>query len=617
MNLRKRKNITSQDALHSKEYKRDNSTNLKHRSKTSICFKKKVNITNKIDWNTMISASSVRNYMLDDPLIDWLKFYNIKTISCKPKKKTTNLSILNVISHGMSHNEDISHTNFIMSEGIKFEKQVIDQLKLKYPNDFIQVGESIDSRSGEKFQETLDYMKHGIDIIYQGVLHDYKNKLYGCPDLLVKTNRLNDIFECNLHLPIDLNDNHYSIVDIKHSTLHFACDNTHLLNSGNIAAYKGQILIYCKILDSIQTTNSYGYILGKNNIMATINYSNYDKNYIEKVDKAISWLHEMRNDGYKWHLLPRPSRNELYPNMKNDKDFQYSKLKNELSNKIGEITSIWNCGFNKRNIAHSKSIYSWKNKKANSSVFGFNKNKTSITIDKIVEINQSKRIKIRTEDLLQSSEKWRKFDDNIMEFYIDYETINNNIGQLSENNCGDYIFMIGIGWEENNKWMFKNFILDRLTKESELDMMKSFWDFINIKKTALGYTDTIFIHWTQAEKLFYNKFLYKHDNINDYNFPQMNFYDLYQLFLNNCIVVNGALDFKLKSIAGAMYRNKLIKSHWDNSNPCMNGLDAMLMAYNLYKRNDSVENDIMKNIAQYNEIDCKVMWEIFNVLRKV
>jgi hypothetical protein len=606
MILRKRKNVMSQ----SEDYP-THSTNFEHRLNT---LQNKKCDRDKIDWNTMISASSVRNYMLDDPLIDWLKFYNIKTLSCKPKKKTNILSISHIISHN-GLNSDTTHTNFIMSEGIKFEKQVVDQLKLKYPNDFIQVGESIDSRSKEKFQETLEYMKQGVDIIYQGVLHDYKNKLYGCPDLLVKTNRLNDIFECNL--PIDSNDNHYSIVDIKHSTLNFACDNIHLLNSGSISAYKGQILIYCKILDSIQKNNSNGYILGKNNIMATINYSNYDKNYIEKVDRAISWLHEMRNNGYKWCLLPKPSRSELYPNMKNDKDFQYSKLKNELSNKIGEITSIWNCGFNKRNIAHSKSIYSWKNKKANSTIFGFNKNKTSIMIDKILQVNQSKRIKIRTEDLLQSSEKWKNFGDNIMEFYIDYETINNNIGQLIEDNCGDYIFMIGIGWEENNKWMFKNFILNRLTKDSELDMMKLFWDFVNIKKTELGYTDTIFIHWTQAEKLFYNKFLYKHININDYNFPQINFYDLYQLFLNNCIVVNGALDFKLKNIAGAMHRNKLIKSYWDKSNPCMNGLDAMLMAYNLYKRNEDVDNDIMENIARYNEIDCKVMWEILQYLRKV
>jgi hypothetical protein len=547
-----------------------------------------------IDWDDMISASSIRNYMLDDPLIDWLKYYNIRTLLCNPCK-STHISIQN----------DNNHTNFIMNEGLKFEKQVFDKLKLRYPDNIVQVAESIEARSEEKFKKTLDYMDQGVHIIYQGVLHDYENKLYGCPDLLVRTDKLNEYFNCN----VPLNDGKYSIVDIKHSTINFACDNIHILNSGSIPAYKGQILIYCRILDTIQMKSSYGYVLGKNNIMATINYSGYDMDYNSKVDNGLSWIHEMRQDGDKWSLLPRPSRSELYPNMKNDKDFPYNKLKSDLSKKIGEITSIWNCGFNKRKIAHSKSVYSWKNKKANSTLFGFNKNKTSIMVDKILEINQSKRVKIRMDDLLNSTEKWRNFGDNIMEFYIDYETINNNIGQVVEDNCGDYIFMIGIGWEENNKWVFKNFILSDLSKESELDMMTLFWDFVNMKKVELGYTDTMFIHWTQAEKTFYNKFLSKHTA----SFPQINFYDLYQLFLNNFITVNGALDFKLKNIAGAMHRNKLIKSHWNTTNPCANGLDAMLMAYNEYK--GGRDTGIMKNIAQYNEIDCKVMWEIFKVLR--
>ena len=34
-----------------------------------------------VNWNEMISASSVRNYMLDDPLIDWLKYYSIDNIN--------------------------------------------------------------------------------------------------------------------------------------------------------------------------------------------------------------------------------------------------------------------------------------------------------------------------------------------------------------------------------------------------------------------------------------------------------------------------------------------------------------------------------------------------------
>lgn len=42
---------------------------------------KKQNIVN---WNEMISASSVRNYLLNDPLLDWLKYYSINNINDIP-----------------------------------------------------------------------------------------------------------------------------------------------------------------------------------------------------------------------------------------------------------------------------------------------------------------------------------------------------------------------------------------------------------------------------------------------------------------------------------------------------------------------------------------------------
>ena len=57
----------------------------------------------------------------------------------------------------------------------------------------------------------------------------------------------------------------------------------------------------------------------------------------------------------------------------------------------------------------------------------------------------------------------------------------------------------------NKQLNFSDALFEPLKTESELDMMKLFWDFVNIKKIELGYTDTIFIHWTHAEKIFYNK----------------------------------------------------------------------------------------------------------------
>ena len=66
-----------------------------------------------------------------------------------------------------------------------------------------------------------------------------------------------------------------------------------------------------------------------------------------------------------------------------------------------------------------------------------------------------------------------------------------------------------------------------------------------------------------------------------------------------------------------MHNNGLIDTCWDKNSSCTNGLQAMFLAYNLYKNNDYVDenNNIMKEIIRYNIIDCQVMWEMLTYLR--
>jgi transcription elongation factor GreA-like protein len=44
----------------------------------------------------------------------------------------------------------------------------------------------------------------------------------------------------------------------------------------------------------------------------------------------------------------------------------------------------------------------------------------------------------------------------------------------------------------------------------------------------------------------------------------------------------------------------------------------MLLAHKVYEKNEKVSNNILtiKNIEEYNEIDCKCLWEIIEYLRK-
>ena len=81
--------------------------------------------------------------------------------------------------------------------------------------------------------------------------------------------------------------------------------------------------------------------------------------------------------------------------------------------------------------------------------------------------------------------------------------------------------------------------------------------------------------------------------------------------------MKGSLTYSLKSIAKALYENKLISTIWDTSSVCANGLNAMLLAYQIYNKNSTNPKDdfTMKEIEKYNEIDCKCLWEIITYLR--
>lgn len=585
-------------------------------------------------WFDMVSASRVRNYLLNDPLLDWLNEYNITSIYDVPKYRVSNT--VGVVSY---NNKD-EFTKHIMDQGIIFENEVYKILKNKF--NIVKVAESYDSRSLEKFKKTIKLMKDGIDILYQPILQDFKNKIYGSPDLLIRSDKINDIFGYEVIDEKDkyikspkLNTNfHYLVVDIKHSTLYLNSDGITLRNEKSIPAYKGQIYVYNMALGNVQGYQpNKGFILGKkyifkksnvlcsgNNFMeklGVIDYQGRDYNYINQTKNALNWIRNVRTNGNKWALLPVPSRRELFPNMKNEKDGSWKKIKSDLDKKINEITSIWMCGIKKRNIAHDKYIYSWKDKRCTSKNLEFKEGKTSQILDKILNINRQNKKLIDVGSLLKNN-NWRKNSD-LFEFYIDYETMNSNFGEckINNNNIGyvdnEFIFLIGVGFIKDGSWIFKDFLCEKKNKESEVKMIKSFWKYINNILEKSKKKKSVFYHWTHAEPINYRKLLERHS----LKLPEKNFYDLYSLFKNNKIVIKGALNYSLKSIAKAMMNNNLIKTSWDENNPCSNGLKAMLLAYKIYQKNIYVDKSepIINDIIHYNEVDCKVLWEILSYLR--
>ena len=592
---------------------------------------------NLVDWGNMVAASSIRNYMLNDPLIDFLKEYNINSLDSVPSRIPNSKSNCN-------YNIDI-FTKHIMDSGIEFENELIELIKKNHT--VIKVADFIHSKKPEKFNETIKLMKQGIPIIYQGVLHDYENKTFGIPDLIVRSDYINKLMgydviseeESKKGSPNLKVNYHYKIIDIKHSNVPLRADKTHILNSDSIPAYKGQLYIYTIALNKVLGIDiNKAYIWGKKytyesrgikyeqtkflNKLGVIDYDNVDSEYVTQTKNAIEWIQTLRNEGRNWKLLPIPCRGELFPNMKNEKDGHYHKIKNELNNTICEITNVWYCGIKRRQSAHSHQVYGWNDPRCTSKIMGFTPGKISSTIDQILNINRQSSDLIMPNKIKYDRINWKDTHSNTIEFYLDFETFNSNFGSIIKDgvisyNSNQFIFMIGIGYIKNDKWIFKTFLMKNKTAKAEYEMFEKFMLYISDVLKKENKKQAKMYHWSYAEVGAYKNFKSRHmdETICD---SHISFYDLNKVFISEPVTVQGALDFSLKTIAKALNKHKLIDSVWDTSSPCSNGLNAMILANNLYEKNyvDIESEPIMKEIIYYNEIDCKVMWEIHKLIRE-
>jgi predicted RecB family nuclease len=621
-----------------------------------------------INWKYMISASSVRNYMLNDPLIDYLKEYNITKIQdihvhnvSKKKQRCKQMKNITKMNNKTSNNKPNKNKTFlqhILDGGVQFESDIIDIIKKNHK--IVKVAEYTDIHNEEKYQETINLMMKGIPIIYQGLLYNLENNTYGLPDLLVRSDYINKLFDYevitkqeaklpspNLNIPY-----HYKVIDIKHSLINLKADGIHILNSDCIPAYKGQLYIYTSALNSILGVNiNKAFIWGKkyvytckkekhiitNNMkkVGIIDYDTTDDEFVTLTNNAIEWLLDMKKNGKDWQLLPTPSKPELYPNMKNDMNSSFHHIKSELNEQLKDITSIWNCGYKKRIIAHQSNIYSWDDKRLNAKIMGFDaKSKVGKTIDKILNINRQEEDIIQPEKVTYDRLNWFNKSQDTQEFYLDFETLNDTNQNNSLNQNNTLIFMIGLGYmDKSGEWIFKCFVMKEKNKSSELEMFNDFYSYINNILINNNKTHSKFYHWSNAEVTMYNDFLKRNNNLNNnLNIVNHTFYDLNKVFVQEPIVVKDALNFSLKTIAKALHKNGLIQSIWDNNNECSNGLNAMIMAMNLYDERNIINNnkskkrkficdiedeEIMKNIIHYNSIDCKVLWEIHELMRSV
>jgi hypothetical protein len=578
---------------------------------------------------TWVSGTHISNYLLKDPVIDWLNlYYNRVGLNTRRRLRSS----IN------KKNLDNFPENVLLKNGLTFERKIYNDLKTKFGDNVCELSGS--SCTKDEHDATLAEMEKRTPIILQAFIKSDKLKLRGVVDILIRSDYINRLTTNTLLRRDEIkNENgelYYLVIDIKWSHMSLCVDGKTIRNEGRYKAYKGQLLIYNTILGELQDyTPTYSYIMPKSwnidkkkdgyscyDVLGIVDYSDRDSSYIEDTINAINWVRNVRTNGEHWSPLT-PHIREMCCNASNTNDAPWGEVKKTIMDTTRDISQVWMLSADHRNIAFDKNIRRWDDRRCTSKIFGMNDGERSRTIDNILKINQQSLDLIRPGKLSEIKDNRGNWKTSYpLDFFIDYETISEAyIGKDIDIHDGKllngYIFMIGVGYYQDSEFKFRNFRCNEYTRDEEYRVIKEFRDFIASVSKELDTEDDYpvrFFHWAHVEKSLLENFFERAAFIWE-NYEEILWVDMCSVFTNSKIVVKGSLTFKLKDIAKAMYNSGLIVTCWKDG-AMSNGLTAMRDAIKYYF-SESRDETIMNSILEYNLIDCKVIWDIVKCLRNL
>lgn len=550
----------------------------------------------------IIKDDKIRNFLLDDPLLDWLELYgNINNLPQKIIKQS-------------------AFDDFLRVQSNSFESSVINNLNSDFNGSLVPNTLDI----SERCVVTLNEMKKGKPIIYNGGIFNKNNNIYSIPCLLVRSDYINKIFK-NSIITIDKKGCkfskhwHYIIIHISYSNIHIP-NNIILNKSKNIKILKGRLYLQNLGLSRIQKyLPKFSLIIAKKYILKDINhyqldytapvYFDKELSIINKTNNAIKWLKELIKNGKNWNI----NNLNFYPNMCNQSSENiWDNIKKKIAENNKEITKLWSCGINERKRALELDINTWD--RCNSEVLGI-KGKRKKILDNIISINNTECNILISPRKLKKSENIHLLKNDKLEFYVDFEMVND----LNIEHPYDIIFMIGcltVYYENNKRCIeYKNFTTDILSKDCEISITNNWIEYMDNYKIKYNCKNPKLYHWGNAEKIQFRNLKNYHTN---YNLITPKFVDLLDIFKNEPIVIKDSFNFGLKNIAETMYKHKMIETIWDDKN--IDGKEAMVYAWKAndiaIKQNKCMKNIYyMKNILKYNYYDCKVLQEIADYIR--
>jgi predicted RecB family nuclease len=195
-------------------------------------------------------------------------------------------------------------------------------------------------------------------------------------------------------------------------------------------------------------------------------------------------------------------------------------------------------------------------------------------------------------------------------FYVDFEYINSfHFKRDFSNEDTNHLYLIGVLYEKDGNWLYRSFVPKQIDymnygPSHEVQNIRDWIDFME----SFGAPYCV-MNWSTAEQSMLTSLS------KQYNFEletDIDWIDLLKLFKTTInFVCDGMKTYSLKDVAKSMYKLGFINTSWNDN--VMNGLEANILLIPNFIKGDYVltQCDSLSDIINYNEIDCRVMMELF------
>ena len=587
-----------------------------------------------LEWLDWVAAGETRNWCKNDLVLDWLNEY--PTI------------------HGFlrddqlpGYDETFDLGRYLMQQGRAFEKAVLADLALRWQ--VVRITHRPDeARQLSAASATHEAMEAGVSIIAAGVLRDPQLRMFGVVDLLVRSDVLGQLCPgAFVGDPLELaaiglsHGRHYRVVDVKFRTLDILKTTGGLSTSPSDLDTLAQAWVYNEALGRMQGyTPPASYVAGRAwkqgdergdrcwDRLARVPHDTVVRgrgmDLRDVVQQAASWIRRVRTEGAEWRVLPLPSVPELWPNMKADQDGPWHDAKARIATALADLTLLPRVNTTHRARAHGAGVTRWDDPRTSSGILGIGNEREAAIVDAVLTVNRPGGDTVLPERMVVATQVWRQRPP--VEMFVDFEflpDLGDDFAAFPRKGGQSLIFQIGCGTYLGGKWRFRQFTVEDLALAAEARMIDAWLAHLRSVAAEAGCDigQIRLVHWSPAET---SNFERAYDNARarhpDRDWPALGWFDLlHDVVQAEPLVVRGAFSFSLKPIARSLRALGHIQTHWGDG--LADGAGAMAGAWNAAveaKRKGVAlgDTDAMGEIARYNEVDCRVMAEILDYLRR-